>query len=367
MPLKSSQGIIVDNHVTLRDVLVVDADPRTAEMIGQGIQTNPPATVRSAGSVDQATLEMRRKVPDVVIVNVHVNDNSGLALLTKLRHDYPRTQAIALCRAQDTETCLGAWRAGASDLIVAPMDPSAVQACLSRAQARSHQNNQLRWRNARLRSVCKQLNKARHEISQQVDLLCHDLVKAYQDLAEQLNQTQVCSEFADALRAESGMEGLLRRTLEWLLKKNGPVNAAVFLPNSQEEYTLGAYLNFDTNADSVLVDTIATTIVPQAAQGSGTLALQNDDQLKALYEGNSSLLLGRTWLACPADYNDECMAVVVLFQSQGDNLDPAWHQRLEAMGPVLAERIAGSVRVHQRGLFAPPGDVEPFEGPEPQA
>lgn len=367
MPFKPSQGQIINHQVTLRDVLVVDADPRTAEAIGQGIETNPPATVRSAGSVDQATLELRRKVPDLMIVNVHVNDNSGLALLAKVRHDYPRTQAIALCRAQDTDSCLGAWRAGANDLLMAPMDPSALRACLSRAQTRSRQQDQLRYRNARLRSVCKQLNKARHEISQQVDLLCHDLVKAYQDLAEQLNQAQVCGEFADALRGETDMEGLLRHTLEWLLKKNGPVNAAVFLPNSQDEYTLGAYLNFDTNADSVLVDALTTTIVPQAAQGDKTLVLQNDDQLKALYSGNHSLLLGRTWLACPADYNDECMAVVVLFQSQADTLDPAWAPRLEAISPVLAERIARSVRVHQRGLFGAPGDVEAPDGPEPQA
>jgi len=39
------------------------------------------------------------------------------------------------------------------------------------------------------------------------------------------------------------------------------VNAAVFLPDSERNYTLGAYLNFDTNADAVLTDLIAQTVV----------------------------------------------------------------------------------------------------------
>ena len=85
----------------------------------------------------------------------------------------------------------------------------------------------------RLRTVCRQLNKARHEISQQVNLLCHDLVKAYQELAEQLNQTQVTGDFASSIGEEVEIETLMRRTMEWVLKKLGPVNAAVFLPDSE--------------------------------------------------------------------------------------------------------------------------------------
>src|SRR5690242_10652412 len=60
----------------------------------------------------------------------------------------------------------------------------------------------LRKRNVRLRLVCRRLNQARHEISQQVDLLCNDLVRAYQEMAQQLNLAQTASEFAQALSGE---------------------------------------------------------------------------------------------------------------------------------------------------------------------
>ncbi len=203
-----------------------------------------------------------------------------------------------------------------------------------------------------MRNVCRQLNKARHEISQQVNLLCHDLVKAYQDLAHQLNTTQTASEFQVALGQEVEIEPLLRRTMEWILDRLGPVNAAIFLPDSEKNYTLGAYLNFDTNADSVLVEVIGQTLVPLASQGSSMVQVHTDQQSQELFAEDARLLLGRSWMACPAYFRNECLGVLVVFRGQDTPPEETWATVIESVCPVLAENIARAVRIHQRGISA---------------
>jgi DNA-binding response OmpR family regulator len=348
MKFQASQGTPGTN-TSLQEVLVIDSDAKTTELIRAGARERG-LQVRAAASIEQATLEMRAHPADLVVVNLQMGDNQGVELLVRVRELFPRVEAVALTRARNPDLCLQAWRAGAHDLLLGKIDAAEVQACLSRACQRRQQRDQAHARNQRLRGVCRSLNKARHEISQQVNLLCHDLVRAYQELAEQLNQTQVSGEFAAMIGQEVEIESLMRHTMEWLLKKLGPVNAAVYLPDSEKNYTLGAYLNFDTGADSMLVDVVAQTVIRQATESSTALLLETDGQIKDLFGNESSMLAGRSWLGCGAYYQQECLAGIVVFRGQNDPLDPTWPALIESIAPVLAEKIARSIRVYQRGL-----------------
>jgi len=134
--------------------------------------------LRTAATLDQAALEMHRHAADLVVVNMGLEDNHGLELLARLRRNFPSAEAVAMSRRESSEMCVQALRGpGAADLLVGPVNVEAVRECLARAAERRAQRGRLVSRNVRLRSVCKQLNRARHEISQQVNLLCHDLVK----------------------------------------------------------------------------------------------------------------------------------------------------------------------------------------------
>src|SRR5436190_2037010 len=102
---------------------------------------------------------------------------------------------------------------GAGNLLVVDADSRMLD--LVRRAARRLEDARRLQRHERLRVVCRRLNKARHEISQQVDLLCNDLVRAYQEMAQQLNVAQNAAEFAQALQGELDVEGVLRKTMEW--------------------------------------------------------------------------------------------------------------------------------------------------------
>lgn len=350
--MKSGQSQSVS--ASIRDVLVVDADPSTAEAVkcelGGSFQN-----LRVAHSAEQATLEMQRRPADVLLINVQLADQRGLELLAQWRRVYPKTEVVALSRSPRAEVCLAAWRAGASDMLIQPVDQQSIHTCLNNIMERRTQKQRTEKRQQRLRQACRQLSKARKEIGAQVDLLCHDLVKAYQDMAQQLNQTQLAGDFLSSLGADLDMEAIMRGTMQYMLKKAGPVNAAVFLPDSEKNYVLGAYLDLDTNAETMLVDVISQTLAPHAADHPGIIEFTDDSALHAAFA--QPLLHGRSWMAIASYHRNEPMAVIVAFRSQEEPFAAGARTTLESMAAVLGGKISRLVDIHNRGhqLFDEPG------------
>ncbi len=340
------------------DVLVVDADPATGDIVRQGCQT-VAGKVRIATSVDQAAAEMTRRPADLLLVNVQINDNAGLELLRSLRKKYPGTEAIAVSRVRRSELCLDAWRAGAADMIVGPVTVEEVQRSVEEVAHKRHGVERLLARNVRLRQTCRRLNKARHEISQQVDLLCNDLVRAYQEMAQQLNFTQVTTEYAAMVEDELEVEGVLRKTMEWVLKKLGPINAAVYLPDAEHKFALGAYLNLDTQADAELISAVGETLVREADASGRSIHMENDQQLLEHFGEQSAALRGRAWFAAGCFTKRECLAVMVIFRRQGEPLDAHLKMPIESACPLLAEKIEQALELYNR--LNPMEDDDPTE------
>jgi DNA-binding response OmpR family regulator len=329
----------------IRDVLVVDADAGTAEAIKSELGTSVQ-NLRVAGSADQAVMEMKRRPADVLMINIQIGDQSGLELVSKWRRAYPNIEVIALSRSQRSDVCLAAWRAGASDMLFQPLDRAAVRTCLSHVLERRAEKERLTKRNQRLRQTCRQLSKARKEIGAQVDLLCHDLVKAYQDIAQQLHTTQTSGEFATTLGQDLDIETMMRATMQYILKKAGPVNAAVFLPDSEGNYVLGAYLDLDTKAETMLVEVIAQTLVPHAVAAKDFIDFTDDTTIHAKFA--QPMLHGRSWLAVATYHKSEPMAVLVAFRGQDEAMPPTVRATMESIAAVLGGRISRLVDIHNR-------------------
>jgi len=368
------------------NLIVVDADPGVATMVraaaaeiqdatGVGVMgkaggklQKAAAQVRCASSVAAAEAEMLRKPANVVLVNLQTADNGGVNLIARLKERYPKTDFIAVSRAKRTELCLDAWRAGAADMLLSPFGQADVKKALENLAARRMKSDRQAQRHQRLRDVCRRLNKARHEISQQVDLLCNDLVRAYQEMAQQLNLTQTAAEFAHALQRELDVEGVLRKTMEWILMKLGPLNAAIYLPNGEGHFALGAYLNLDTQADALLIEALGRTVVEQA-RGPHPVVIEDDRTLEELFGDDARTLLGRQWLATGCQTPRECLAVLVIFRVRrpGDmekdapgnsSLSAVARGLLEAISPILGERIEQALGLYQRMHPFPDEEVE---------
>jgi len=329
----------------IRDVLVVDTDLSTAEALKPQLGTTFE-TLRTAQSTDQAELEMKRRPADVLMINVQIGDQRGLELVTLWRRAYPNTDVIALSRTPRAEVCLAAWQAGASDMLLQPVNHDSVQKCLGKVLERRTAKERQARRQHRLRQTCRQLSKARKEIGAQVDLLCHDLVKAYQDMAQQLHQTQMSGEYAASLGQDLDMENMMRATMQYILKKSGSVNAAVFLPDSEKNFVLGAFLDLDTDAKSMLTEVMAQTVVPHAAAAKGVVEFLDNAALDAAF--SQPMLHNRSWMAVATYHKGEPMAVVLAFRHQKEPFPQTVRPALESIAAVLGEKIARLVNVHNR-------------------
>jgi hypothetical protein len=196
------------------------------------------------------------------------------------------------------------------------------------------------------------LNQLRCEVTEQVDVLCSDLVCAYQDLASQMQQAMQASEFASALKRELDLEQLLRKTLEYLLAKAGQTNAAIFMPTGPNQFTLGGYINYDCATDSadVILKNLADGLAPQVADQDKTLHITDNDALAAWFGADATYLMGSHLIVFNCRHEEEVLAVVVLFRDMGQPYDESVLETVNTISPILGDYLARAIRIHHRHI-----------------
>lgn len=173
----------------------------------------------------------------------------------------------------------------------------------------------------------------------------------------------VRAEFGVLARLELDVESLLRTTLEYVLHKIGPTNAAVFLPTASEDFTLGAYVNYDCPRDCVdlLLDHVGATVAPAIEADPALRVHRGDDELDSLMGEHAAWLTGCEAVTFAAEHDGEMLAAIALFRDDRDPFDNSTLRRLSVIGEVLGEQLARIVRVHHRLM-----PKDPWGGPEEQ-
>ncbi len=162
----------------------------------------------------------------------------------------------------------------------------------------------------------------------------------------------VRAEFGVLARLELDVESLLRTTLEYVLHKIGPTNAAVFLPTAGQDFTLGAYVNYDCPKDCVdmLLDHVAASVAP-AIEADPTMRLhRGEEALDELMGEHAAWLTGCEAVTFAAEHDGELLAAVALFRDDRDSFDSRTLSRLGAIGEILAQQLARIIRIHHRHL-----------------
>ncbi|UYV13545.1 MAG: hypothetical protein NCW75_04490 [Phycisphaera sp.] len=174
----------------------------------------------------------------------------------------------------------------------------------------------------------------------------------------------VRAEFGVLARLELDVESLLRTTLEYVLHKIGPTNAAVFLPTAGEDFTLGAYVNYDCPKDCVdlLLDHVAASVAPAIEADPSMRLHRGEDALDELMGDHAAWLTGCEAVTFAAEHDGEMLAAVALFRDDRDPFDARTLKRLGAIGEILAQQLARIIRVHHRHL-----PMDQWDGPEEQS
>lgn len=332
-------------------VLLVDSQPVTRQTLTQALEDDQFVLVE-AGSLAEARQRLTEARVDVALINPQLPDGSGMELVGELTRSRQCMQTILISEHADVEQAVAAMRLGVCDLITQPFDVKELVDRIKSAVYRQAAELDDRRKVRKLRRLCKQLDEARREVADQVDTLCNDLVAAYQELAMQMQQVVQTSEFSAMARDELDLESLLRKILEFVAQKAGPTNAALFLPATEDEYTLGGYINYDCSADSadLLLQHLADAIAPRIAERDAPVHLTDNATISQWLDGDAAYLASSHLLGVAAGHDGEVLAVLVLFRDAACPFDNDLIDTLSAVAPMLGEYLARIIRVHHRHL-----------------
>jgi GAF domain-containing protein len=184
-------------------------------------------------------------------------------------------------------------------------------------------------------------------------------------VTEQLNDVAMSTEFRTLIKQELDIEALLRTTLEYLLSKTGPTNAAVFLPDQDGHFDLGAYVNYDCPRQTIalLLDHLCQAICPQMAEESDIVTFDDAAQFADWIGLDAGTLDDSQVLAFSCPHEGECLAVVVLFRNRSEPFDEAVASTLDILRHTFADQLDHVIRIHNRARPQWP-DEAPDEDPE---
>lgn len=96
----SPRVVIVDDHHLFRSGVRAELGERVA-------------VVGDAGSVEQAVVVIREQRPDVVLLDVHMPEGGGVAVIEQVAAEQPEVRFLALSVSDAAEDVIGVIRAGA--------------------------------------------------------------------------------------------------------------------------------------------------------------------------------------------------------------------------------------------------------------
>jgi DNA-binding NarL/FixJ family response regulator len=115
----SVRVVLVDDHELFR------AGVRGA--LGEGIEV-----VGEAGTVEEAVAMVRERDPDVVLLDVHLPDGRGDAVVRAVATDRPAVRFLALSVSDAVEDVVGVIRAGARGYVTKTVSPEELSDAIRR-------------------------------------------------------------------------------------------------------------------------------------------------------------------------------------------------------------------------------------------
>jgi FixJ family two-component response regulator len=350
----------------VRRVLSIAPSPA----LNQAVQSAKPEHGKLVAAEAPSLAAARQQLADVGKIDLALvpQNAEGLAFAKELQSKAAATAIVMLAETPDFALAQQAMQQGAADLVLIPADAEQDEAWMADISKRIAVALNRQWaervRSSRIRKLkrlCRKLNDARLEVTDQVDVLCNDLVTAYQELAVQVQNVTQSAGYREAVGEELDLEIVLRKTLEYIVQQAGPCNAAVFLPSSADEFSLGGYVNYDCTKESadMLLEHLADVLAPVVAnKGEEIMHVRDNRALDELLGDDWNYLADCDLLALPVNHDGEALAVITLFR---DSEQPFTEPAIDAMSSVadqMGSMLGRIIRVHHRSM---PGFDEPTQ------
>ena len=340
------------------DILIVQSNPEHSRGLVDVLGTGKHRC-KCACDYDEALAALDQRSFDLVLLDPDLANGNGLDLITSAEKRAPWIKTIVTGNSDSFRDVTAAMRRGAFDFVNIRSRLRELPDRVNDALIRSRLDYQQNRRFERLKNICKELNVARHEISQQIDVLCSDLASAYEGISEQMNEVAMSSEFRALVKQELDIEDLLRTTLEYLLTKTGPTNAALFLPDGANQYGLGAYVNYDCPRESIptLLDRLGNAVCKQMENESEIVRFEDTSEF-AQWSGLDTEFFGECEvLAFSCRYDARTMAVIIMFRNRSKPFQEDLVGTIDTLRTIFAEQLHNVLNIHHRAEPAWPDEL----------
>jgi len=332
-------------------VLAVSDNPQRLETLERVVRGRCEA-FHTARSAEETLAVLAASQSNLILIDRVLGEQDGVALAARILDLDPAAVPVILAENASLTDAVLAMQTGAADLIDPGLSEHELRRRLSVAGHRASALRRREDKMTRLKKMCHTLNTARDHVSGQVGDLCSDLLGAYQNLADQIGDVSVSSELNSLLRQELDVESLLRTVLEYLLCKMGSTNAAVFLPSSVGDFSLGAYINYDCpkEAAEVLLDQMAYTFAPCFEDQTEPLLLCGRHDLQAAIGDEASWLGDANAIVVSCVEEGECLAVLTVFRKGSKPFTDEHRRVFDITAKLFGAQLGRVIQIHHRHL-----------------
>jgi hypothetical protein len=197
----------------------------------------------------------------------------------------------------------------------------------------------------RLAAIARRLRAQRDGLMTQIESAAASVGSAQRQLAGVARGVVMATELETLLRQELDVESLLRTTLEFLLKRAGSTNAAIYLPQASGDFSLGAYVNYDLPRETAeeLLEQMGGVLAPAYEHRPGMHDLRQAPEELPWLSGSKSVVF------CCRDAR-ECTAVIVLFRQQSGGFEAQTKEKIATILGLFGEQLARIARTQNRHL-----------------
>ncbi len=200
-----------------------------------------------------------------------------------------------------------------------------------------------------LRRLCRQLNRNRRRLRDQVDILCNDLIGGNAALTHTVHQLQETYEFQNILLGEYDVRYLLYKALRFIRERIPESGAAVYL-FSREEFTAhltGAWYDdpADINQIEAALRRSTVAVVSRKRRGVLTPDGRNWREVPAPVRRElQGLSLMATGIFSP---EGQLQGVLTIYRNAAEPLGQTEQRMIEPFMTPLGKALAAVMRVHE--------------------
>jgi DNA-binding response OmpR family regulator len=282
----------------------------------------------------KATLETNP--PSLLIVDLALGKGQGLKALQSALAANPSLHVLGIASQKSAARVVDAFRAGAKDVLLRPLTAQAIARSIAAAVAQLPGH-----------TPAAQSTPGADRLLSPTGIDLYNLPKVP---TVDHTLSPLARRFSARVGDDLDLEALIRHTLQMVLEVTGPTNAAVFLPGSDDQHTLGGYINHDFSRDNgqMVLEHLADVLGPKITSASHTLSFPDTHSLEA-WAGDDAGYLGDSHvIAIPARHHAEGIAGLIFFRDQDKGFTQAQTDGLTELTTLFSARLAKLIRIHHR-------------------